>query len=68
MTIKNNSDSLLILYDDRTIQFDQDFNVVKNELSDREIRYCNQQTQQIQQHSLEQNRSQQIQQDIDLSL
>jgi conjugative relaxase-like TrwC/TraI family protein len=59
--------SLSIYYDGKSIQFDQDFNVVKNDFIEQEIYQLNQKTQQIKQQSLEQNRKEQIQHDLGLS-
>nr|MDJ0595261.1 hypothetical protein [Pleurocapsa sp. MO_226.B13] len=65
--IEKDPQNLSIYYDGRTIEFDQDFNVKKNEFSERGTRSLNQKTQAIKQQSLEQNRARQIQQNIDLS-
>jgi predicted ABC-type ATPase len=68
LVIEQNFHDLSIFYGDKSIQFDQDFNLVKNDFSDREIHQLNQKTQQIKQQKLEQNRKEQNQQDRGLSL
>jgi len=65
VNIEKDRDSLSISYKDKSVQFDRDFNVLKNELSDFELRRINQQIQVIKQNSIEQSRSKQIEQDID---
>lgn len=63
--IENNSQSLSIIYDDRTLQFDSDFNVVKNELKNLEVRQIEQLTKEVKQQTLKQNSTRQIQPEIE---
>ena len=65
--IEKDAQNLSIYYDGRTIEFDHDFNVKKNELTEQQTRSLNQRTQSIKQKILERSRSQKIQQNIDLS-
>lgn len=67
VTIEKDPQNLSIYYDGRTLEFDRDYNVKRQELTEREIRQLNQKTQTIKQQSLERNRDRQIQQNIDLS-
>lgn len=69
VTIEKDPQNLSIYYDGRTVEFDQDYNVKQNELTEREIHQLNQKTQAIKQQSLERNQALQIQQNqnIDLS-
>ena len=66
--IEENSHNLSISHNDKSIEFDRDFNIVKNSFSDREIHQLNAQLQNIKQQSLERNRNQRIQRDTGLSL
>ena len=66
--IEKDPQNLSIYYDGKSIEFNQDFDVVKNDFTDQEIRQLNQKTEKTQQQSLEKNRTQQIQRDMDLSL
>lgn len=68
VTLEKDSQSLSILYNDKSIKFDQDFNVVQNDFSEREIRQLNQQIQSVRQQALEQSRNQRIEQDRGISL
>jgi hypothetical protein len=68
VVIEKDSQNLSIYADGKSITFDQDFNLVRNEFSDREIRQLNQKTQVTKQQSLERSHSQQIQRDTGLSL
>lgn len=67
VTIEKDAQNLSIYYDGRTVEFDQDYNVKQNELTEHQTRQLNQKTQAIKQQSLERNRAQQINQSIDLS-
>lgn len=66
--IEKDPQNLSIYYDGKSIEFDQDFNVIKNDFTDKETHQLNQKTQAIKQQSLERNRNRQIQRDIDISL
>ena len=67
VTIEKDPQNLSIYYDGRTVEFDQDYNVKRQELTEREVDRLNQKTKAIKQQSLERNRDRQIQQNIDLS-
>lgn len=66
--IEKDPQNLSIYYDGKSIEFDQDFNVVKNNFTDQEIYQLNQKTKEIKQKSLEQSRNRQLERDIGLSL
>lgn len=67
VAIEKNSESLSISYNDKSIEFDRDFNVIQNDFSNQEILQLNQQTQSIKQQALQQSRAGELQRDNDLS-
>ena len=67
VTIEKDPQNLSIYYDGRTVKFDQDYNVKQNELTEHQTRQLNHKTQAIKQQSLERNRAQRINQNIDIS-
>ena len=68
ITIEKDSEGLSIAYEDKSIEFDKDFNIIQNSFSDREVFQLNQQTQNIKRQSIEQRREIEIQRDNDVSL
>lgn len=57
VAVEKSSEGLSIVYNDKSIQFDRDYNVIQNDFSVREILQLNQQTQSIKQHILEESRA-----------
>lgn len=66
--IEKDPQNLSIYYDGKTLEFDQDYNVRRNDLTESKIRELNQKMQAIKQQSLERNRGKKVQQNIDLSI
>ena len=66
--IEKDSEGLSILYEDKSIKFDRDFNVVQNNFSDKEILQLNQQVSSTKQQLIQQNPERVIERDNGLSL
>ncbi|MGL5938837.1 MAG: hypothetical protein ACRC2S_00390 [Waterburya sp.] len=65
--IETDPQNLSIYYDGKTLQFDQDFNVKQNQFSNKELEHLSRiNNQKLEQH-IQQNRHQQITQNIELS-
>lgn len=68
ITIEKDTQNISVSYDGKSIEFDQDFNVIKNDLSVKDINYLNQKLEKTKQVNIEHNRSRQIHRDHGLSL
>ena len=67
ITIERDTQNISVSYDGKSIEFDQDFNVIKNDLSAKDINYLNQKLEKTKQVNIEHNRSRQIHRDHGLS-
>lgn len=65
---KDSQQNLSISYEDKSIKFDRDYNVIRNEFSDRQLRQLNPKVQDHKQQLQQQSPNQQIERDSGLSL
>ncbi|BAZ47078.1 conjugative relaxase domain protein (plasmid) [Chondrocystis sp. NIES-4102] len=67
LIIEKDSQNLSIYYDGKTIEFDQDYKVKRQELNENQTRQLTQKTQTIKQQIIERDQAQNINQSLDLS-